>query len=498
MVSSWNKYVLLFFVIYLAIGLLIYKDYGISWDEPDQRQIGYVNFNFVFRGSNDLVNFTNRDYGSFFEVPLVALERALNLKDPTIIYQTRHLITFLFFYFSVIAFYFLGKIVFKSDPKALIGCVLLVLSPRIFADSFYNSKDTPFLSMFIFSTLSLFLLLKRKNSWKILIIHSLTTAALISTRVLGIEMVGITLLALLASSVSTKQIKLILTYLILTALLTITSWPLLWLNPLNFFYSFNSLANFRFQSNLPVLYFGQYISPFKLPWHYIPVWIAVTTPMTYLVGFLLGTYLLIKQLLSQHNFRKTGQPCELVVLLEVILPIIAVIILRSTLYDGWRHLYFIYPFLILLAVKGLSYFPKVFLILITVEVATVVIFMVQYHPYQNLYFNLPLSLNMQFVRKNFELDYWGLSYRKALEFIVKNDSSERIPILVANNPGNSNSLMLDQVDRQRLQYLPDGDLTNAKYFVSNYRWHIDDYGYGQEVYNFQIGGAKIISVYKLK
>ncbi len=57
--------------------------------------------------------------------------------------------------------------------------------------------------------------------------------------------------------------------------------------------------------------------------------------------------------------------------------------------------------------------------------------------------------------------------------------------------------MLNQNDRQRLQYLPDGDFADAKYFVSNYRWHIDDYGYGQEVYNFQIGRAKIISVYKL-
>ena len=37
-----RSYVLIFFLIYLTIGVSIYQDYGISWDEPVHREIASV------------------------------------------------------------------------------------------------------------------------------------------------------------------------------------------------------------------------------------------------------------------------------------------------------------------------------------------------------------------------------------------------------------------------------------------------------------------------
>ena len=37
----------------------------------------------------------------------------------------------------------------------------------------------------------------------------------------------------------------------------------------------------------------------------------------------------------------------------LIIPIIMAIILKSVLYDGWRHFYFVYPFICILAGNGL-------------------------------------------------------------------------------------------------------------------------------------------------
>jgi hypothetical protein len=106
----------------------------------------------------------------------------------------------------------------------------------------------------------------------------------------------------------------------------------------------------------------------------------------------------------------------------LIAPISAVILLNSVLYNGWRHLYFVYPLFILVAIHGfyvtnaliinarLSFFFKLF---IAGSLLIIMAWMVKWHPYQYLYFNrLAGDWN-----KNFEGDYWGVAYRRPLEKI---------------------------------------------------------------------------------
>ena len=165
-----NIFIYLFFLLYLSIGLIIFKDYGISLDEPFNRMNGLVSLRYVvekFSIPLDLHQVTvhipdfhtyikstsniNIIYGVVFDLPLALIEVLFNLQDTRDIYLTRHLFNFFVFFVSTICFYHLINFQFKSKGLALIGVLLLILSPRIFAHSFFNSKDIIFLSLMIFA-----------------------------------------------------------------------------------------------------------------------------------------------------------------------------------------------------------------------------------------------------------------------------------------------------------------------------------------------------------
>ncbi|GAJ22942.1 unnamed protein product, partial [marine sediment metagenome] len=65
--------------------------------------------------------------------------------------------------------------------------------------------------------------------------------------------------------------------------------------------------------------------------------------------------------------------------------------------------------------------------------------MIKNHPHQNVYFNFFAGKN---IKERFELDYWGLSYKQALEYVLENDSSEIINIQVSQHPGVYNQFIL--------------------------------------------------------
>ena len=150
----------LFFFLLLIVGLSIYRDYGISWDEPIQRKLGLLAYHYIKEGDPTLLHINERWYGTSYELFLLF---AQNNNGDQAIYFSRHLLTFLTFYAGIIGFYFLAKRFLSHKWLALLGSAALVLSPRIFADSFYNSKDIPFLVTYSFALLSMLLYLGKSS-----------------------------------------------------------------------------------------------------------------------------------------------------------------------------------------------------------------------------------------------------------------------------------------------------------------------------------------------
>jgi hypothetical protein len=183
--------------------------------------------------------------------------------------------------------------------------------------------------------------------------------------------------------------------------------------------------------------------------------------------------------------------------------------MRSSLYDAWRQMFFIYPALVLLAVQGAAWIINLIRLRMKAVPATALLVvgglalflpvtarMVDLHPYQNLYFNRLAGPDMQTVKSRFDLDYWGLSYREGLEYILAHDASDRISVYADTDAGWRNGAILGAEGEKRLDFVFDPG--EAEYYMGSYRWHPQDYPYPNEVYSVRVGNAKVLTVFKLK
>jgi len=520
--------VLIFFAAYLALGVSLYREYGISWDEPTHREIASVTAKYLgaifmpgfhfreFADTPPLAEYAARQYGIVFDLPMYVADILLGYNGAMPeAYYLRHLCNFLLFYVSVVFFYLIVRKRFASRALGLAACLFLILSPRIFADSFYG-KDVVFLSLFIISIYFFIRYLNRKtiaNS----ILFALATALVVDQRITGIFipvlavfMTGIEVMKAARTPKSLyNDLRPLAIYLISTLVLMILFWPYLWENPLR-----NLQAAFvgmnRFPIVYPVLYLGSYIKSTEVPWHYIPVWIAITTPLLYTFFFLLGAFRTLRGIVKNHRhiYANEAERQDFLFLVLFIAPLAAVIVLNSALYDGWRHMYFIYAPFLLVAMTGAAWvkdlltaslsrrelYAASFLVsVILISMLGTAYQMIKYHPFQNVYFN---TLAGNHAGDNYELDYWGLSFRRGLEFIVKSDRRPAIG-LTANvmAPMINNAVFLDKQDIKRLKRARQ---QQADYFLTNYRWHPQPYNLTNEVYAISVGNNKILSVFKLR
>ncbi len=75
-----------FLALVLAIGVFLFDDYGMSWDEPVQRELGNANWNYVLNGNDSLFNLINKYHGPFIEMIEAAPERIFQLQDEKTIF----------------------------------------------------------------------------------------------------------------------------------------------------------------------------------------------------------------------------------------------------------------------------------------------------------------------------------------------------------------------------------------------------------------------------
>ena len=95
-----------------------------------------------------------------------------------------------------------------------------------------------------------------------------------------------------------------------------------------------------------------------LPWHYIPVWMVITLPTLYSILIINGLIITIRQVFKPNSLHlnKSNFLYDFYFLALGLVPLLIIIIIKSTLYGGWRHLYFIYPPLVWFAMVALQKF----------------------------------------------------------------------------------------------------------------------------------------------
>ena len=513
-----------FFVAVLVLGLLLVRDFGLTIDENQQRDTGMVSLKHVAidhypqwvsadhsfdKYNTPLDEYVDRDYGVAFETPVCLAERLLNIEDDGDKFLFRHLCTFLVSFGGLIAVFQLARRRFGDWRLGLLAALWLLLSPRLFAESFYNDKDAVFMALFAIATNTAVRLLLRPTASRA-VWHAVACAVAIDVRIMAV-LVPLATLGLLAwrglrGEVKWRRIGGIgAGYLLLLAGLVVALWPYLWPAPLdNFLEAFEEMKSFRWGGS--VLYFGEMERATDLPWHYPLVWPAITTPLLYLFSGLLGTGLLVRQLVRRHwRLWHNEQELQDVLFLALFVgPLVAVIAFHSVLYDGWRQLYFIYPAFLLVALRGWvaasqwrprwAGWPRAMRLATALCLLGTAAQMVRDHPMQNVYFNLLAGAH---VGERFELDYWGQGYRQDLEYIIGHDVRPRVRVCApAPSPAEFNRLMLPADQRERLIFVDKPD--SADYFITNYRWHPESYPYQDEVFQLRADGRRIHSVFRLR
>jgi hypothetical protein len=524
--------IFIFFGAYILLGYLIYKDYGVSTDEPVDYLRGQIDFK-RFRGGS-LEQF-QKDcsmmgddsicyYPSLFSMLLYRIApygdnqpvmmRGNSWYGPSgntqSIYFHRHLVIFAFFAFSVFIFFLIVKKIFKDWKIGLLGALFLIISPRIFAQSFYNPKDIPFLSAYVISIYTLLLFLEKKNVFTA-ILHGFAIGVVCCIRTPGLIIIPITfffyLFDLFLSKANWKNYLkaglFLFISLIIAAGLVYWFTPVLYTNPIaNYIKAFNIMKQYPW--NNYQLYLGQNIMG-KVPWHYSLVWFAISSPVFYLFLFLLGAVILITRTIKSRTREHFRALRDLYLVGACgVLPIIIVILMKSTLYNGDRQMYFVYPALLLVSLYGFKViidkirqktlrWQLVTAIILVAGLAYPVYFMVRYHPYQYVYFNFLAGPRMSDIKEDFSLDYWGISVRNGLEYIARIDPAQKINIQIVGN-FSEGWLVLPEQDRQRL------NITASQppdYIIDTYRrYPIEKVTQGKVVYSIKVGDTDILTVYR--
>ncbi len=499
--------------LFLMAGLAVLDDYGVSADEPNQRSIAAANLNYILGDRNALPEDHNRFYGVAFEMPLLWVERVLGLEDTRSIYLTRHILTHLFFLTGGLFCSLLAYRLFNSRLLALFALLLFLLHPRIYTHSFFNSKDVPFLSMFMVALYLTHRAFRRDTVWAFALC-GVAVGLLTNLRVMGVMLfpavLGMRLLDLYYAAGREERKRILLTggvFLLAGAITLYAVSPYLWSNPLRFLEALSVLSQHPYDS--PQLFQGERIPIPELPWRYIPTWIAITTPPFALLLGLIGTVAVCYRGTTRPGdiLRKATLRFEVLLIGCLVLPFLAVVILDPNIHDGWRQMYFLWAPFCLLAVFGLHWLASVFkrasmrLViygLAAVGVAFVVVEMSQIHPHQHVYFNLLVDRTTPgYLSSHYYMDYMGTLHREALEHLLAKYPSSEIYANCCH--ADRNRSILPESDRNRI-FVKGIDGDRVDFQIINDRDHTTSAQrepdlYAPVVYTRRIYNTDVLTVY---
>ena len=416
---------LIVLAVYVVYSLASFRGFGITNDEPEDYLLG--SFLYTKLRANDPVlerSFVIADDGainlSMYNRIYIAILYAISGE---INYDTYHLLNLLFFSIILIVAY---ELLLKETGRpslALVGPIALLLTPRLFGDVAANHKDVPFAISYFVSLVGIYLY-GNKNSAKYLLILGISFGLTQSLRTVGYSIYLVYLFWLLVNQATlfSKKVFGILTQITVVfcigLLIHFVTLPYLAADPFSRFFELLSNAK-AFPWSGEVLYLGNQLPSSELPWHYVPVWFLITTPIILLIYGMLSIKLIKKSKLARLLW------------LTIVVNGVLLVISQPVLYDGVRHLLFLLPPFVLLAclsffalLKSKWRWKKIALVLTTLNVFLILVQYTLLFPFHYTYFNefvgyLPGANN------RFELDYWGASYKPVVEQFNQHADSNR-------------------------------------------------------------------------
>ena len=461
-----KNYFAIFILFFLLFGSSILKNYGYAWDNGIHRLIGFINLKYISKTFSlypviekkvprvknipDIEDHPrHKFYGSILTLPSAVIEIVSGLtknepdkKNNEKIY---YLSCFLSFSIYCLALFFFNKtLIFLTKNKILsfLGTIFLILTPRIFAESFYNITDIFLLSLVIITNYFFLKYLskpKKKNLYLTCLFCSFCIITRVSTGIIAVVFLLVYLLKYINKEIDIKNLLITnFRFFLFICLFYYIFFPYLWKDPFNFFVLINEMSNFTW--NGKILYFGETYFGKEAPGLYQIVMFFFTTPLAYTIifsiFFSLWTYFVLKKKIKLNYFTFFIIFCFFSIFLISIF-------FQQTKYNGWRHIYFVYVYFVTLTfitiseVSKLESFIKfkkfIYFVLILILFQNLY-WISKNHPNQYAYFN---NL-MNNYHKNFDIDWWGISNKEAIKFIDLIDKRNQIYIF-SNGPSLRNT-----------------------------------------------------------
>ena len=456
--------------LFLLVAALTLDDHGGGLDAMFQRAIGNAALDYLAgdgeRAFEQLLVPHDRYYGAVVEAPLALVERILGLEDSRDVLLGRYLLTHLVFLAGGVFCYLLVLRMFNNRALALLALVLFLLHPRIYAHSFYNSKDVPFLAAFMIA-LHLVYRAFRRDTLGAFVLCGVGVGLLVNLRIMGAVLFAAVLalraldLAFAGSADGRKRVLLTGGAFALAALLTFhASLPALWTDPIGRFPEM--VDTLRSQPvHLQSFFRGELLSfPDAAPWDYVPVWAGITTPPATLLLALAGAVALAWGGLRRPREALRNGPLRFGLLLAAlpIATVAATVILESNFHNDWRHTYFLYAPLLLLAAVGLRWLTTVArgrwpragaYALMGAGVTVTIVSMIRIHPFQDDYFNsLVDRTTPQRLSSLYTVNYWRMSGLHLLNDIIRDYPSGVLHLSIGHLEFHRTMLPAD--DRERI------------------------------------------------
>lgn len=490
-------------------GVLQFDQYGVTFDERAQWESGKNAYALFFEGDKSWLESPDRDYGIAFELPLFALQKWTG--DENNFYEgrrLRHLVTHLFFLLSGVALYLAVRREVGVPWIALGAALAYFLHPRFYAHSYFNTKDIPFAAMVAFLLLGMSVLL-RSSALLPGILFGAIAALTVNIRVAGVLFPLLIIVLLLPELIRDRdnrraRLRQLIGFTLSFALVLYGSWPILWGQPIEgLLEAFQNMAQFNRWGGSSWA-FGQWISSKDVPWWYTFAWMGITTPLVVLVLGWAGTVTMTVRLAtSGWRIFDADSRFRIFALAAFLTPVAAVVLFDSRLYNGWRQMYFIYPAFVVLAAFALAelrelkanYRRTIWFSAFGLAGLPPLLFVFTATASQHVFFNRLLPREPQWLRRNFEFDYWGASFRQGLDYVADLKLPHPAKTHCVDPPGRWNWEAMTPERRERIELVDDP--AEAEFLISTYRHHPAGYETGAEVvYDRTVLGSSVVTVWR--
>ena len=516
----WNCVVAL--VLFAAVGLAVLDDYGVSMDEWFQWLLGAWTLDYILGDADELLKTHDRYYGVAFEVPLSLIERVLGLERSREIYLTRHLLTHAFHLVGGLFAWMLALRMFGSRTLALVAMLTFLLHPRIYAHSFFNTKDAVFFSAFMIALYAVHRAFG-KNTVGAFACAGVAVGLLANVRVMGAALFPAVVIMLLCDMAAAlwarrgaRRPALNAAAFAVAAPLTLyATYPIMWVEgPLALLSAFRTLNDHPNQ--LFILFQGEMIHNSALPPHYLPTWMAITTPPLTLALAALGILatLWAGARSPRESLGNSETRFRLLLVAAPTLTLAAVAAFSPHMVNGWRHFFFLYAPVCLLAVCGLAALASAaaawterarrrsarispaaaraaVCALAVLGIGVTVAEMAAIHPHQLVYFNAFVDRRTpEYLRTQYEMEYWGTSLQEGMRWLLARypDSEPSV-----RSPSKARWLLSE---REKRAFRSSGDRTDPDFlvFTRNQFERFAPYVYTRRIYNNAIMSVAAVNL----